>query len=220
MRLFAAVWPPDDVLDHLDLAVAVVRRNGPGADDGVRWSARETWHLTAAFYGHLPDAATDAVARDLARAAAGLVPFTLQLRGAGVFAHRTLWVGTGGDVAAMVALATAARSVGEEHGAPADARVRHRPHLTVGRARPGARPPRRGSRATGSDGRSGGRGPGRSSGGDRRDLDPAEVFEQALAVYEGPTWSVDALTLVASRPGEGRGGGPLYETVGRYPLGA
>ncbi|MBO3096226.1 RNA 2',3'-cyclic phosphodiesterase [Cellulomonas dongxiuzhuiae] len=219
MRLFAAVWPPDDVLDHLDLALAVVRRGSPSQDDGVRWSARETWHLTAAFYGTLPDAVTDALGADLAQVAAEAEPFDLQLRGAGVFAHRTLWVGTGGDVATMAGLATAARAVGEAHGAPSDPRVRHRPHLTVGRARPGARPPRRGSRATASGGRAGGPGPGRTPGGDPRELDPAEVFEQALAVYEGPTWRVDALALVASRPGEGRGGGPLYATVATFALG-
>ncbi|GIG38584.1 RNA 2',3'-cyclic phosphodiesterase [Cellulomonas phragmiteti] len=216
MRLFAAVWPPEDVLDHLDLALAVVRRGSPSQDDGVRWAARETWHLTAAFYGTVPDAVTDAVGADLERAAAAAAPFELQLRGAGVFAHRTLWVGAGGDVAAMGDLAAAARAVGEEHDAPPDPRVRHRPHLTVGRARPGARPPRRGSRAAAAGGR--GSGPGRTAGTDRRELDPAEVFEQALAVYEGPRWRVDTLTLVASRPGEGRGGGPLYSTVGSYAL--
>lgn len=217
MRLFAAVWPPADVLDHLDLALAVVRRGAGGPDEGVRWSARETWHLTAAFYGSLPDSATDALAADLAEAAAGLPSFDLQLRGAGVFSHRTLWVGAGGDVTAMAALAGAARTVGEDHGAGPDPRVRHRPHLTVGRTRPGARPPRRGSRAV-AGGR-GARGPGRAAAADLRDLDPAEVFEQALAVYEGPSWHVGEVTLVSSRPGEGRGGGPLYTTLGRYPLG-
>jgi len=220
MRLFAAVWPPDDVLDHLDLALAVLRRGAGSPDEGVRWSARETWHLTTAFYGSLPDAVTDPLAADLERAAAEVRPFELQLRGAGVFSHRTLWIGTGGQVPAMVALAGAARAVGEEHGAPPDARLRHRPHLTVGRARPGARPPRRGSRAAGPGGRGAGNGPGRGAGGDRRELDPAEVFEQALAVYEGPSWRVEELTLVSSRPGEGRGGGPLYATVGTYRLGA
>lgn len=218
MRLFAAVWPDEDVLDHLDLALAVVRRGVASPDDGVRWSARETWHLTAAFYGHLPDAATDALAADLARVAGERAPFDLQLRGAGVFSHRTLWVGAGGDVEAMTALAGAARDVGEEHGAGPDSRVRHRPHLTVGRVRPGVRPPRRGSRGTAA-GRPGERGPGRGRGADVRELGPAEVFEQALAVYEGPAWRVEALSLVASRPGEGRGGGPLYTRLAELPLG-
>lgn len=219
MRLFAAVWPPDDVLDHLDLALAVVRRGPASQDDGVRWSARETWHLTTAFYGTVPDAATDALGSDLAGVAAGTEPFELQLRGAGVFAHRTLWVGTGGDVADLLAVAAGARVVGEEHGARPDPRVRHRPHLTVGRARPTARPSRRAARPPAADGRPGGRGPGRVAHPDRRELDPATVFEQALAVYEGPVWRVEDVTLVESRPGEGRGGGPLYRTVATYPLG-
>ena len=56
MRLFAAVWPPEDVLDHLDLALGAVRRTLPGDGTGpVRWSARDTWHLTCAFYGDVPD---------------------------------------------------------------------------------------------------------------------------------------------------------------------
>ena len=214
MRLFAAVWPDEDVLDHLDLALATVRR---GADDGVRWSARETWPLTAAFYGHLPDAVTETLVADLERAVAECPPFGLQLRGAGVFSHRTLWVGTGGDVGAMTTLAGAVRGVGEEHGAAPDTRVRHRPHLTVGRVRPGVRPARHGSRPP-VTGRPGVRGPGR--GADVRGLGPAEVFEQTLAVYEGPMWRVGTVALVASRPGEGRGGGPLYTRLADLPLGA
>ncbi len=42
---------------------------------------------------------------------------------------------------------------------------------------------------------------------------------RALAVYEGPRWQVDELLLVSSRPGAGRGGGPLYEAVETFPLG-
>lgn len=215
MRLFAAVWPPDDVLDHLDLALATVRgRSGP--DDAVRWSARDAWHLTSAFYGSLPDAVVDVLGADLAAHAATLAPFDLRLAGAGVFAHRTLWVGAGGDVAAATALAAAARAVGDAHGAPPDPRVRHRPHLTVGRVRPGGRPPRRRGVPPG------GRGPGRGAARvDARTegLGPAETFVQALAVYQGPVWTVEEVTLVESRPGEGRGGGPLYTPLGRYPLG-
>jgi 2'-5' RNA ligase len=211
MRLFAAVWPPDDVLDHLDLALAAVRgRSGP--DDAVRWTARDAWHLTSAFYGTLPDAVVDALAADLAAHAAGLEPFDLRLAGAGVFAHRTLWVGASGDVAAATALAAAARAAGDAHGAPPDPRVRHRPHLTVGRVRPGGRPPRRRGAPPGA------RGPGRAAARPD-DPGPAETFERALAVYQGPVWTVAEVTLVESRHGEGRGGGPLYTPLGRFPLG-
>ena len=48
----------------------------------------------------------------------------------------------------------------------------------------------------------------------------ADTLVGALAVYEGPEWTVDALLLIASRPGEGRGGGPLYTAVAAFPLSA
>ena len=212
MRLFAAVWPPDDVLDHLDLALGAVRRVLPG--DGtapLRWSARETWHLTCAFYGDVPDGRMPELAGALAAGAAGRTAYPLRLRGAGVFAHRTLWVGVGGDTAAQQALARVAIDAGDAAGSRPDERPRERAHLTVGRVRT---PERRAGRARGRrDADRGGRGDGDLS------FDP-ESLVGALAVYEGPTWTVDSLLLVASRPGEGRGGGPLYSTVATFPLGA
>jgi 2'-5' RNA ligase len=93
------------------------------------------------------------------------------------------------------------RTLWTEVGARQDERVRSRPHLTLGRATPGG-PDRRRSRAR------------RAAG-----PDPADLLVHALAVYRGPTWPVDELVLTASRPGEGRAGGPLYEHLGRWPLG-
>lgn len=204
MRLFAAVWPPDDVLDHLDLALATVRGGPAGGSAAVRWSARETWHLTVAFYGELPDGAVPGLTADLAGVAHDREPFTLTLRGAGVFSHRTMWVGVGGDVEAQRRLSAACVDAGVEAGAAPDRRPRERPHLTVARIRPGARPPRPAR----------GRGPG-EPGADVAvtDQDVARGVARALAVYEGPSWTVDEVCLVASRPGAGRGGGPLYEVV-------
>lgn len=252
MRVFAAVWPPDDVLDHLDLALGAVRRTLPGDGTGpVRWSARETWHLTCAFYGDVPDGRVPELAGALAAAAAGRSPYALRLRGAGVFAHRTLWVGVGGDTGAQQAVARAAVDAGASVGTRPDDRPRERAHLTIGRVRDGANgrvrdgangrgarfgdgrgssgwASRSGDLATG--GRAGGAGarPGamradRRNGG-RPDASGGASFDAdalvgALAVYEGPEWTVDALRLVASRPGEGRGGGPLYTVVDEFQLG-
>ncbi len=210
MRLFAAVWPPADVLDHLDLALAAVRPRGHAGEEPVRWTARDAWHLTVAFYGALPDAVADDLAADLAAVADATAPFDLALRGAGVFAHRTLWVGVSGDVAAMARLSARARDVGEALGAYPDVRERHRPHLTVGRARPGARPPRRRGSPRGA------RGPGERAAAAQ--ADPVDVLAQALAVYDGPSWRVHEVTLVESRPGEGHGGGPLYRVLRTCPL--
>ncbi len=219
VRVFAAVWPPDEVLDHLDLALGALRRTLP--DDGtgpVRWSARETWHLTCAFYGEVPDGSLADLAAYLAAVAADAAPYDLRLRGAGVFSHRTLWVGVGGDTAAQQALARAAVAAGEDVGVRPDDRPRERAHLTIGRTRTGLSPRR-------VHGRPEDRGFRERRGGDPRgDVAGTAPFDSqsvvaALAVYEGPRWTVDTLHLVASRPGEGRGGGPLYTTVETFALG-
>jgi 2'-5' RNA ligase len=229
--LFAAVWPPEDVLDHLDLALGAVRRTLPGDGTGpVRWSARETWHLTCAFYGDVPDGRVAELTGALGRVAASSAPYRLRLRGAGVFSHRTLWVGVGGDTAAQQALAHAAVAAGERVGARPDDRPRERAHLTIGRVRDlggrgrraGADRPSRRSRAAGGAYGGSGEGPerppGRSWAAGHEPPFDADVLVGALAVYEGPEWTVDSLLLVASRPGAGRGGGPLYTIVEDLPL--
>ena len=126
----------------------------------------------------------------------------LHLRGAGVFAHRTLWVGVGGDVDAMRRLSDAVRDAGADRVARSDDRVRSRPHLTVGRVDPSLRRSR--SRWT------------RQGQGE----DPADVLVRALAVYAGPSWLVEDVQLLASQPGAGRGGGPLYTPVRTYRVSA
>lgn len=206
MRVFAAVWPPDEVLDHLDLTLASVRGGPAGRSADVRWSARETWHLTTSFYGEVPDGLAPALVDTLREAATGLAPYELALRGAGVFSHRTLWVGAAGGLAGHRALTAACREAGAELGVHDDGRVRERPHLTIGRARPGSGPPRRRS--------------SRPRDSSRLDDDPLAALVRALSVYEGPTWRVDEVLVVESTPGAGRGGGPLYRTVERIALGA
>ena len=206
MRLFLAVVPPVEVLDHLDLALAAARRGPSGTDGSVRWSARETWHLTAAFYGEVPDGSVGALQQGLEEALAPLVPYSLALRGAGVFAHRTLWVGVGGDVEAQHGLAETAAAVGDGLGLHHDERERNRAHLTVGRARAGTRPPgrRRRSRAPHQE-------PAALTGVDQ--------VARALVVYDGPSWTVSSVSLMLSEPGVGRGGGPRYTTVTELALG-
>ena len=233
MRLFAAVWPPEPVLDHLDLALATVRGGPAGLSSAVRWSARETWHLTTAFYGDVPDGAVPGLRDELAAVAAATAPYELALRGAGLFTHRTLWVGVGGDTEAQRRLAAACmRAWPRAGGEPADGRARERAHLTIGRVRSGGRPPRGrpGGPGYGSRGGSSGAGAGAGAGGrrgGRRDRgrwdspssgDEAAGVVRALSVYEGPTWRVEAIRLVASQPGAGRGGGPLYTPVEELPL--
>lgn len=215
MRLFAALWPPDPVLDHLDLALAAVRGATAGEDRGpVSWSARETWHLTLAFYGTVPDGQVPSLRDELAAVAAGTEPYLLRLRGAGLFSHRTLWAGAAGDLEAHRRLTRACVQAGDLVGAPPDQHVRERPHLTVGRVRPGSRPGGGPSRR----GRSGGRKVLERA--EQAGADVADVLVAALAVYEGPPWTASSLRLVESLPGAGRGGGPLYTPVEELVFGA
>ncbi|MCL2467293.1 MAG: RNA 2',3'-cyclic phosphodiesterase [Micrococcales bacterium] len=202
MRLFLAVVPPAQVLDHLDLALAATRHGPAGTHQAVRWSARETWHLTAAFYGEVPDGAAGSLTAGLEGALAELSPYSLALRGAGVFAHRTLWVGVGGDTDAQRRLSELGQGVGDELGLHHDERERNRAHLTIGRARAGTRPAgRRRSRSSG---------PAELSGVDQ--------IVRALAVYDGPSWTVSSVSLMRSEPGAGRSGGPRYTTVTQWDL--
>lgn len=205
MRLFAAVRPPQEVLDHLDLTLASVRGGPAGRSSAVRWSARETWHLTTSFYGEVPDGLVPTLVETLREACVELAPYELVLRGAGVFSHRTLWVGAAGGLPEHRALTGRCREAGAALGLHDDGRVRERPHLTVGRARPGSGPPRRRT--------------SRPRDSSRVDDDALAGLVRALAVYEGPTWRVEELLVVESTPGAGRGGGPLYRTVERLSLG-
>ncbi|PVU81587.1 RNA 2',3'-cyclic phosphodiesterase [Cellulomonas sp. WB94] len=197
MRLFVAVRPPEPVLIHLDLALRTVAAAVDTGDRSspVRWTEVENRHLTVAFFGDVADSLVGELGDAVAAAVAEAHPFELHLRGAGVFAHRTLWVGVGGDVVAMRQLSDAVGRAGSDLVARSDDRVRSRPHLTVGRVDPSIRRSR--SRWTGQ----------------AQAEDPAEALVRALAVYEGPSWLVEDVLLLASQPGAGRGGGPLYSTV-------
>ncbi|MCB7137822.1 RNA 2',3'-cyclic phosphodiesterase [Cellulosimicrobium marinum] len=210
MRLFAALYPGVAACDHLDLALGAVRAFEPSRPDGaplVRWTPRDLWHVTLAFYGEVPDGAVPDLVDGLADAARGTASLDLALRGAGVFDHRVLWVGVGGErssVDRLRALSAAAAECGADAGARLDRRPRQRAHLTVARAAAGARQAeRRAARR-------------------RREQDEGPTLRDALqgpaaalAVYDGPRWTADRLVLVASDLGDGR---PVHREVASVPL--
>jgi 2'-5' RNA ligase len=197
VRLFVAVRPPATVLSHLDLALRTV---AAGVDSGdraspVRWAEPESRHLTAAFFGDVADALVDELGDAVDAAVSEVEPFELRLRGAGLFAHRTLWIGAGGDVESMRLLSDVVAGAGTDLGARSDDRVRSRSHLTIGRVAPSLRR----SRRWWTD--------------QAQPEDEADALVRALAVYEGPSWLVEDVHLLQSQPGAGRGGGPLYTIV-------
>ncbi|WP_329411159.1 RNA 2',3'-cyclic phosphodiesterase [Streptomyces sp. NBC_00704] len=134
MRLFAAVLPPDDIVDELDAAAAGLRAL-PGAD-ALRWTDRSGWHFTLAFYGEVDDALLPELSARLERAAHRGAPFPLAVRGGGQFGHgRALWAGAAGDVPALRLLADRAEAAGRRAGVEMGGHRRYRAHLTLARSR-------------------------------------------------------------------------------------
>lgn len=218
MRLFAAVLPPPAATAELAAAVDALREPPglPGADR-LRWTQREGWHFTLAFYGEVAEPVRPELERRLARAAARGRPLTLRLAGAGRFGERTLWMGAAGDRERLGRLAAAASAAGRRSGIPMEEQAFHA-HLTLARARRAPAPVAGGSHeAAGTDGVDGigGTGPAR---GTRLDLRP---YVAALAGFEGAPWTAGELALVRSTPPTGGvpGEQPRYTTVAAWRLG-
>ncbi|EST39396.1 hypothetical protein N566_02175 [Streptomycetaceae bacterium MP113-05] len=197
MRLFAAVLPPAEAVSALADAVRPLH-DLPGAD-GLRWTHRDGWHLTLAFYGEVHEDRTLPGLRErLARAAARCGPLEMRLKGAGRFGDRALWAGADGDVRGLERLAQAARAAGRRSGIRMEAGRSFRAHLTIARTV--------------------GRHHGATAGAATAGLRP---YAEALGAFEGTPWTATELTLVHSRlptggiPGER----PHYAAVAAWPLG-
>lgn len=128
MRLFVAVSPPRQVLDHLDDAVA------PARDDTLVWTLTAAWHLTLAFYGDVAAERRPDLERRLERAARRHGRLDLQLMGAGRFGTTVLWAGVVGDVTRMRRLAQSVHAAGRRVGLELDDVRRFRPHVTLARS--------------------------------------------------------------------------------------
>lgn len=211
MRLFAALCLPEKVAEHLETAVrsvdatAPTRSAGPGRP-ALRWVPALQRHITLAFYGEVPSGAVEALTEDLEEVLAGVVPFSVRVRGAGVFAGRTMWVGvqeTGRGALAsegshsrgatpLTDLMGVAETVGARHARTpevAGERGRRRAHVTLARARDR-----------------------------RRGEAELRARAEALAVYEGPAWTVMRAHLMLSELGQGRSGGPQHTELAQLPL--
>lgn len=218
MRLFAAVHPPDDALDHLEGALTSLRGRPAGRPGdvaaGVRWTPPHDRHVTVAFFGEVPAGYLDELTASLDELVAGQQQFEASLAGAGLFDRRTLWVGCAGG--GWTSLMSAAREAGAALGRTLE--ERSRPHLTIARARPRLGGDRRRGAGERDD-----RSPGRRREDTRRAAagsgvpDPADLVH-ALALYRGPTWTVREVQLVSSRLGVGPGGSPRHEVVHVSPL--
>lgn len=132
MRLFVAVEPPADAVEHLDDFLTSRRAAGPG----LRWSSPSQWHVTLAFMGAAPDRVEEEVVAGVAAAAARTAPIGLALTGGGCFPDvsraRVLWAGVAGDADPLGHLARAVRAACSVAGASPEGGPFH-PHVTLGR---------------------------------------------------------------------------------------
>jgi RNA 2',3'-cyclic 3'-phosphodiesterase len=194
-RLFVAVDPPPEAVEHLGAVVdtlGVSRANAPGRS--TRMAARDRWHLTLAFLGEVPAGRVDDAAVAVARAAAGggsstaaeRGPIAIRFAGGGRFGRgrfTVLWAGVDGDVPALRALAREIRSELKLGKLPFDDKP-FRPHLTISRV------------------------------GDRVGPDVIAEDVKTLAAYVGPLWTADAVHLVTSTLGPH----PQHMKVSSSPL--
>ncbi len=134
MRLFAAVLPPAPALEELAVEVAQLKKL-PAADR-LRWTGRDGWHFTLAFYGEVPEEILPELHERLARAAHRRDPYALRIAGGGRFSDRVVWAGADGDRPAMGRLADSAAAAARRAGvAMADEHRPYTPHLTLARNR-------------------------------------------------------------------------------------
>ena len=134
VRLFIAVTVPPDALAACQGVLDPVRTGPLGG--GARWVRTENLHLTVRFLGDTEPELIPDLALAVMDAAAVVMPFGLELSGAGAFPDgrhpRTLWLGVAQGNEGLEALDAALVPALGRMGWPADAR-RRRPHLTVAR---------------------------------------------------------------------------------------
>ena len=134
MRMFVAVVPPPEVVEHLDAFLDV--RRGAAA---FRWASVDQFHVTLAFLADVPDRTLDDLVERLGRGAARRRAFSASVAGGGAFPNagraRVLWAGLNLDDdggTEMARMATGARAAANRAGVPVDGQ-RFRPHLTLAR---------------------------------------------------------------------------------------
>ncbi|MEO3937166.1 RNA 2',3'-cyclic phosphodiesterase [Dermatophilaceae bacterium Soc4.6] len=192
-RMFVAVVPPDEVVEHLEEFLE------PRRDHGMPWIHPGQWHVTLAFMESVGAAAELELEERLADAAGRRRPMTVRLAGAGTFpdpvAARVIWLGlqdgddandaAGGPLGELHRLAVNVRAAASTSGAPVDGKPFH-PHLSLARL--------------------------------KRPVE-ATRWLRVLDTYRGPAWQVDEVELIASHLHEGPSRRPRHETVSRFALG-
>jgi 2'-5' RNA ligase len=140
-RTFVALDLPQNARDKLDRLQSLL---GPETT-GVRWVEPNTFHLTLAFLGDVPNSDLPEVCRAVARAGAEMSPFDVRIEGLGVFPDakrtRSIWVGfVGPGLENIERLQARVADEVARINYPTDDKFH--PHITLGRLKPGRGPTR------------------------------------------------------------------------------
>ena len=186
MRIFVAV----ELDEPCRRALAAVQEVLKGAAGGVRWVRPEGIHLTLKFIGPLDEQDLPAAVECLEAAAAGSVPFTMEVAGLGGFpargTPRVIHVGVREPTGTLLALQAAVEAGLAERLAIAPEGRPYVPHLTLGRVK------------------------------DRRACPPMERIAQAVADQQFGSVRVDSMVLMKS---DLHAGGAVYTPLHRFALG-
>jgi 2'-5' RNA ligase len=132
--MFAAVVPPDDVVEALEEFLEPRREAAP-----FRWTLPVQWHVTLAFMAKVPERSLDDLLERMTRAGRRRTPFTVRLQGGGTFPNparaKVLYTRVEGEPDALEELrrlSTGARAAANRAGAEAEGGP-FRPHLTLAR---------------------------------------------------------------------------------------
>ena len=185
MRLCVAVVPPRPVLLELRAALSTL----PHGDARVRWTHPESWHITLAFLGEVPETTLPDLTERLARAAGRATPMELAIVGGGHFDSHTLWAGVQGDRDRLGRLSESVTAAARRCRVKVDEKP-FRPHVTLARVRGEAH-----------------EGPA--------DLRP---YVERMQAFRTPRWLVKEIGLFESLPPAGVGRPPVYVGRGHWAL--
>ncbi len=135
MRLFIAIHLPEEFKAAIEDIFSSISRQRPR---GLRFVKPDNIHLTLKFLGDTDEGLIPELTDRLDEVATTQSPFSLSLSGAGAFPNlkrpRVFWIGVGGDIERITALAKAVDDTCSRLNFPREKRA-YSPHLTVARAK-------------------------------------------------------------------------------------
>jgi 2'-5' RNA ligase len=133
IRTFIAVGLDKSVRDR----VLALQEALAGSDADVKWVEPANLHVTLLFLGEVDDRDLVSVCRVVAECSGRLLPFTMNVQGAGCFPNRrrprTLWVGIGAGTQELVVLHDALEPPLLALGCYRREERQYTPHVTLGR---------------------------------------------------------------------------------------